>query len=146
MYALGIRQGTCICFMDSIISSLVWIALYEYPSVLTTVLSGGDILHEILLSYYWMFSSEMFTRKNNCLLGRDKVLCDLWAWDTANGKSPESHLWIIHGLCLEESLLWDGDAYKMWAFWHQPNTGDTKRSRRLVGQMICFLKFNWPDC
>lgn len=70
---------------------------------------------------------------------RDKVFCRLWAWNTTHGKFIEIYLWVVHGLCFEESFLWDGDAYTLWALWYQPNTSSTE------GSCCVFGPINLPD-
>lgn len=92
-----------------------------------------------------MFFLEKLDLQINCFFGRDKVLCGLRAWDTAHGSSLESHLRIVYRLCLEESLLWDGDADKVWAFWYQPFADSTEGACCLVGPMICTGTWIWFD-
>lgn len=83
---------------------------------------------------------KMLNLQNNPFFEcRNKILCHLWAWGTAHGESPKSYLWIVHRLCVEESLLWNGDAHSVWAIWCQSHTGNTKRSCSLVESM----KMHW---
>ena len=51
---------------------------------------------------------------------RNKVLCGVWTWNSSHGEPPQIHLWTLHRLRLEESFLWDWDAYSLRAFRHQP--------------------------
>lgn len=66
----------------------------------------------------------------------NKIFCGMWARNTTHGESLETHLWTIHGLCFEESFLWDGDAHSLWALRHKPCTSCTKGSRCFVGPMM----------
>lgn len=70
---------------------------------------------------------------------RDEVFCGVWAWNPAYGRSSEIHLWAVHRLCTKESLLWNGDAHQMRAFWYQLIPSRTEGSCCLVGTMTCTL-------
>jgi hypothetical protein len=69
------------------------------------------------------------------LSNRDEVFCSMWAWHSTNRKFIEIHIWIVYGLCFEEPLLWDRDAYSMWALWYQPNSVSTKGSCCTIGSI-----------
>lgn len=96
---------------------------------------------ENLTIFFWCWKEFL-----SILLYRDKVLCGLWTWNAAHGESFESYLWIVHRLCTEESLLWDGDAHSMWTIWHQPIPGYTEGSRYLVRAMNCPRSWISPNC
>lgn len=57
---------------------------------------------------------------------RDQILCDLRAWCTIHGATTEGNIWAIHWLCVEEPILWNGNANSVWAVWSQPLPGCAK--------------------
>jgi len=77
--------------------------------------------------------------KLTLLSHRDKVFCSVWAWHSTNRKFIEICIRIVYGLCFEEPLLWDRDAYSMWALWYEPNSVSTKGSCCTVGSIN-----RWP--
>jgi hypothetical protein len=95
-----------------------------------------------LFEYFWIFFLNLF---GFFPFYRNKVLCGVWTWNTAHGRPLESHIWIVHGLCPKEPVLWDGDAYTMRALWHQPVSGNTEGSCCFIGAMnfpeFCFNNF-----
>lgn len=66
---------------------------------------------------------------------RYKILCSLWAGNSVYGESFETNIWVIHRLCIEEPILWDGDANSMWVVWHKFGTSSTEGSSCLIGEM-----------
>lgn len=66
---------------------------------------------------------------------RDKVFCCMRNWCSKYRDTTESHIRALHGFCSEKSILRDGDANSLWAFWSQPGSGHSEGPRHTSGSM-----------
>ena len=137
---LGTWVFICGCFM--FFKSISSPCFSNYEFVVTS--------SSFLIEYFWIFLLNLF---GFFPFYRNKILCGVWTWNTAHGRPLESHIWIVHGLCPKEPVLWDGDAYTMRALWHQPVSGNTEGSCCFIGAMnfmdfasITFVIFHFHLC
>lgn len=139
MLHTNLLNGPIFSLLSSLIFSSMSLAKYAWK-----IRCFPHPLGLLLFSY-----CDIDTLKLILCVHRDKILCGVWTWSTTHGNFIEICLWIVHGLCFEESFLWDGDAYTLRALRYQLNAGCTKGSCCIFGpinlsdQILCSIFIFW---
>lgn len=105
-------------------------------------LFGRSHLFEWGYVWYFFFCHVIFML---LLFFRDKILCNLWAGCTIHGTTTKGDIRALYWLCVEEPLLWNGNANSVRAVWSQSLPGCAKRPGCTFGplnfmfySLLCF--------